>query len=58
VTHPGLPGEPVDVTAFTDHPDLIIAGLTAAIGHYGAVEQERVLRQALSWDIKASAGCW
>ncbi|MCL4299768.1 MAG: DUF2399 domain-containing protein [Anaerolineae bacterium] len=56
VTHPGLAGEPVDVTAFTNHPDLIIAGLAAAVGHYGAVEQERALRQALSWDIKALAG--
>lgn len=57
VPHPGLPGEPVDVTAFIDHPDLVVAGLAAAIGQYGAVEQERALRQALSWDIKALAGC-
>jgi hypothetical protein len=53
VAHPGLPGEPVDVTTFTNHPDPVVAGLAAAVGHYGAVEQERALRQALSWDIKA-----
>jgi hypothetical protein len=57
VTHPGLTGEPVDVTAFTDYPDLVVAELAAAIGQYGAVEQERALRQVLSWDIKALAGC-
>lgn len=38
VSHPGLAGEPVDVTAFMDHPDLIVAGLAAAIGQYEAVE--------------------
>ena len=55
VPHPGLTGEPVNVTTLTNHCDPVVAALATAIGHYGAVEQERALRQALTWDIRSLA---
>ncbi len=55
VPHPGLAGEPADTAAFVDHPDSVVAQMAAAIGQYGAVEQERALSQVLTWDL---AGIW
>jgi hypothetical protein len=51
VPHPGVAGEPVEVSPFANHPDPAIVELAAAIGRYGAIEQERLLRQVLTWDL-------
>ncbi|GIK37940.1 MAG: hypothetical protein BroJett011_17730 [Chloroflexota bacterium] len=56
VPHPGVVGEPVEVSSFTNHPDPAIVELALAIGRYGAIEQERLLRQVLTWDLTGLAG--
>lgn len=55
VPHPGLVGEPVEVSSFTNHPDPAIVELATTIGRYGAIEQERLLRQVLTWDLAGLA---
>jgi hypothetical protein len=55
VPHPGVVGESVEVSSFTNHPDPAIVELAAAIGRYGAIEQERLLSQVLTWDLAGLA---